>query len=194
MQSKMTILIWNDENHYTVLTKEITMKRFIFAFVLVISIFGLTGCPGEPVEPETNTWAYPIAEEDIIKMWAKGASNGDVYLFTLKRGETGYLKTEHQISGYTLFDYDTSFAVVPVYTSTVNNYYFPIDAPLLNSSDYEQFIDEVQNHPAVIGDYDYRVDIPGHEEEVEQLWDLFHKLDDFYMAHSGNPAPPLMAN
>lgn len=168
------------------------MKRFIFAFVLVISIFGLTGCPGEPVEPETNTWTYPVAEEDIIKMWAKGVGN-NVFLYVLKRGETGYLKTEQQIAGYNMLVYGETFIVTPFYTSTVDHYYYPIDVPEFNCSDYEQFIDEVQNHPAVIGDYDYRVDIPGHEEEVEQLWDLFHKLDDFYMTHSGNPAPPLMA-
>ncbi|MBP5443436.1 MAG: hypothetical protein J6Y60_09355 [Treponema sp.] len=170
------------------------MKRFIFAFVLAISIFGMVGCNHEPtVEPETNTWTYPVAQEDVIKMWVDNNSNGQIYFYVLKSGESGYLKTENQIAGYTLFTSGDSFTVAPFYTSTINHYYYPIDVPLLPCADYQNFINEVRNHPATIASYDLRTDVPGYEEEVEQLWDLFHKLDDFYMAHSGNPAPPLMA-
>lgn len=169
------------------------MKRFIFAFVLAISVFGMAGCNHEPtVEPETNTWTYPIAKEDVIRMKVESDSR-HVYFYVLKSGETGFLKTEDMIAGYTFLIMGDEFTVAPFYTSTENHFYYPIDTPYFLLTDYQDFIDEVRNHPATVAGYNLRTDVAGYEEQIEELWDLFGKLDGFYMEHSGNPAPPLMA-
>lgn len=178
----------------------ITMKRFILAFVVLMSVFAV-GCKHDvPVEPDTpdtpdtpvNTWTYPIAKEDVIRMWARDTGK-DVEFYVLKKGETGFLKTEDMIAGYDLLIMGNEFTVAPFYTSTENHVYYPIDVPYFSCADYQDFIDEVRNHPATVAGYNLRTDGLGYEEQIEQLWDLFGKLDGFYMEHSGNPAPPLMA-
>ena len=177
----------------------ITMKRFILAFVFLMSVFAV-GCkhdPVDPVEPDTpdtpvDTWTYPIAKEDVIRMKVE-SDVYHVYFYVLKNGESGFLKTEDMIAGYSLFVNGDSFVVGPFYTSTVNHFYYPIDVPYLPCADYQDFIDEVRNHPATVAGYNLCTDVPGYEEQIEELWDLFGKLDGFYMEHSGNPAPPLMA-
>lgn len=179
----------------------ITMKRFILAFVVLMSVFAV-GCNHDvPVEPDTpntpdtpvDTWTYPIAKEDVIRMWVDNNSNGQIYFYVLKKGESSFLQTEDMIAGYNLLVTGDEFTVVPFYTSTVNHFYYPIDVSYLPCADYQDFIDEVRNHPATVAGYNLRTDVAGHDEQLEELWDLFGKLDGFYMEHSGNPAPPLMA-
>lgn len=116
------------------------MKRFILAFVVLMSIFAV-GCKHDvPVEPDTpdtpvNTWTYPIAKEDVIRMKVESDTR-HVYFYVLKNGESGFLKTEDMISGYTFLIMGDEFTVAPFYTSTENHFYYPIDTPYFLLADY----------------------------------------------------------
>lgn len=169
------------------------MRKIIFAFVLAVSVFGMMGCNHEPtVEPETNTWTYPVAKEDILRI--KVQNSGQIWLYIFENdGNNSYFKEENKIGGYMFFvRNNNTFDVSPIYyNSNTNNYHLAGTTPLYNVSDYEDFVDDVLYNPAVTGQYNLPVIdgyYAGHEDEVAELWDLLDLINDFYVARMGHAA------